>query len=311
MAQLNDPRNIEVLNYVAGRFVGQYEAAVPLFDAGFLHGKLVWSSPRLIGGRIFRLADHLEKIRRSAELNHFPVIPTSEDFITAIRETLLKNNMTDGVHVRVVLTAGDQVTASMDLAAVVNWDGTPSAPRIIIMPEYRDNVYDAKNGISLMTSTFKRPGPDTVDQVSHDNNQNASSRALAEAKRAGNTSSLMYDPEGFLAEAPASHVAIIKDGALRTPFVRCCPPGVTRKVILEICAANGIAAEEADITPDEIRAADEMFLMGTMSGPVAAISLDGKPVGSGEVGPVTLRLCDLYSQALVDPAHGFDLDLSD
>lgn len=307
MGQDPDSRNRDVLSYVAGQFVHQYEPAVPLFDSGFLHGKLVWSAPRLVRGRIFRLQDHLDKIRHSAEVNHFPIIPSHDEFIEAIRATLIKNNMTDGVHMRVVLTAGDQITASTDLAAVINWDGTLSKPRIIIMPEYRDMVYDAAKGITLMTSSFRRPGPDMVDQSSHDNNQNASSRALFEAKHAGKTSSLMYDEESFLAEAPASHVAIVKDGTLRTPYVRCCPLGVTRKVILELCNANGIPAQEADITPDEVRGADEAFLMGTMSGPVGAIELDGRPVGNGKVGSVTLRLYELYNQALVDPSQGYDI----
>ena len=307
MGQKSDPRNRDVLSYVAGKFVRQYEPAIPLFDSGFLHGKLVWSAPRLVRGRLFRLHDHLDKIRHSAEINHFPVIPSHDEFISAIRETLNKNDMTDGVHVRVLLTAGDQATASMDLEAVMNWDGTHSKPRIIVMPEYRDMVYDAANGITLMTSSFKRPGPEVVNQASHDNNQNASSRALYEAKQAGKTSSLMYDDDGYLAEAPASHVAIIRDGKLRTPHVRCCPPGVTRKVILELCNAHGIPVGEADITSDEVRSADEVFLMGTMSGPVGAIELDGRPIGNGKVGEVTLRLYDLYKRALIDPSQGFDI----
>lgn len=307
MPTKHDPRNRDVWHYVAGAFVRQYNAAVPLFDAGFLHGKLVWSAPRLVDGRVFRLIDHLDKIRHSAELNHFPVIPPHEAFIAAIRETLVKNEMRDGVHVRVLLTAGDQITASMDLAAVINWNGSPSEPRIIVMPEYRGMVYDAAHGVTLMTSSFKRPGPDMADQTSHDNNQNASSRALYEAKRAGKTSSLMYDADGFLAEAPASHVAIVTDGVVRTPHVRCCPPGVTRKVLLELCRANGIPSEEADLTREDVAAADEIFLMGTMSGPVGAISLDDKPIGNGTVGPVTRRLYDLYDQALHDPSQGYDI----
>ncbi|HKI74105.1 MAG TPA: aminotransferase class IV, partial [Pseudomonadales bacterium] len=164
--------------------------------------------------------------------------------------------------------------------------------------------------VSLMTSSFKRPGPDMVDQASHDNNQNASARALAEAKRAGHTSSLMYDAQGYLAEAPASHVAIVTAGKLLTPFVRCCPPGVTRKVLLELCHAHDIPAAEADITPDAVSEADEIFLMGTMSGPVGAIRLDGRPVGQGVVGPVTRQLSALYQSALVDPSQGVDMGLS-
>ena len=96
------------------------------------------------------------------------------------------------------MTPGTQVTASMDLAAIIDWQGEPSEPQVIVMPEYRGGVYDSQAGIDLVTSSFKRPGPDTVDQTSHDNNQNASSRALAEAKRLGATSALMYDPRVIL-----------------------------------------------------------------------------------------------------------------
>ena len=304
---MTDPRNQHVKHYINGRFVSQYEAAIPLFDAGFLHGKQVWSAPRLINNHIFRFQDHLDKIRHSAEINFFPDIPSDEVIIDAVRETLAYNQMNDGVHVRILVTPGTQVTASMDLAAIIDWQGEPSEPQVIVMPEYRGGVYDSQAGIGLVTSSFKRPGPDTVDQTSHDNNQNASSRALAEAKRLGATSALMYDPEGYLAEAPASHVAIVKDGRFLTPHVRCCPPGVTRQVLLEACVTLGIESCEADLTPEDIEEADEIMLLGTMSGPVGAVSLDQKTVGSGVVGPVTQRLQHQYQQMLIDPHHGYPI----
>ena len=304
-----DPRNRTVQHYMDGRFFNQYEGALPLFDAGFLHGKVVWSAPRLIQGRLFRLQDHLDKIRHSAELNRFPAIPDDSALIDAIRTTLARNRMFDGVHVRVLLSAGNQISASMDLAALIDWDGVVSTPRLIVMPEYRSNVYNATDGIRLITSSLKRPGPDTVDQTSHDNNQNASSRALAEAKQAGATSALMYDPDGFLAEAPASHVGLVIDGELLTPHVRCCPPGVTRRVLLELAASHGLPAREADLSAAEVARAQEVFLMGTMSGPVGAIALDGRPVGDGTVGPVTRRLTAWYEQALTDPGQGTALGL--
>ena len=304
---MTDPRNQHVKHYINGRFVSQYEAAIPLFDAGFLHGKQVWSAPRLINNHIFRFQDHLDKIRHSAEINFFPDIPSDEVIIDAVRETLAYNQMNDGVHVRILVTPGTQVTASMDLAAIIDWQGEPSEPQVIVMPEYRGGVYDSQAGIGLVTSSFKRPGPDTVDQTSHDNNQNASSRALAEAKRLGATSALMYDPEGYLAEAPASHVAIVKDGRFLTPHVRCCPPGVTRQVLLEACVTLGIESCEADLTPEAIEEADEIMLLGTMSGPVGAVSLDQKTVGSGLVGPVTRRLQHQYQQMLIDPHHGYPI----
>lgn len=302
-----DPRNRGIENWVDGRFVARDAPALPLFDSGFLHGKQVWSAPRLVQGRVFRLADHLDKIRHSAELNYWPIIPDDAELIAAIRATLRHNNMRDGVHVRIMLTAGTQITASMDIAAVVDEFGMPSKPCIIIAPEYRDAVYDAVGGISAISSRLLRPGPETVDQRSHDNNQNASSRACIEAKRAGAVTALMYDQSGFLAEAFASHAAIVRDGCLLTPFVRACPDGVTRKVIFELCAAHGIAAREADLTPADVAGADELMILGTMSGPVAVTSLDGQSIGSGKIGPVTRQLSGLYAAAQLDPNQGVAL----
>ena len=307
MSQKPDPRNADVQHYIDGKFVSRTEAALPLFDSGFLHGKQVWSAPRLVQGRLFRLQDHLNKIRHSAELSYWPIIPSDEQIIAAVRETLVRNRMVDGVHVRIMLTAGTQITASMDIAAVCDEFGHPSPPRIIVAPEYRGAVYANESGISAITARLKRPGPDMVDQRSHDNNQNASSRACSEAKSAGVTTSLMYDGQGFLAEAFASHAAIVKNNRLLTPFVRACPEGVTRQVILELCALHGIDAQEADLTPQEVAQADELMILGTMSGPVPVVNLDGKPLGDGKVGAFTGRLSKLYAQAQLDPAQSFDI----
>lgn len=306
MTQPFDPRNKTVLNWVDGDFVPRFDPAIPVYDSGLMHGKLVWSSPRLVRQRVFRLMDHLEKIRRSAELNFWPRIPSDDEMIAAIRATLFKNRMEDGVHIRIMLTAGNQLTASMDIASVVDEEGKPSQPRLIIAPEYRTAVYDT-NGISAITSSVLRAGPETVDQRSHDNNQNASARACHEAKQRGVTTALMYDAQGFLAEASASHVAIVRSGRLFTPRIRCCPEGVTRRVILELCTSNGIHAEEADISSADVRDADELFIMGTMSGPVAVMTLDGHPVGDGRIGPVTRRLCDLYATAMLDESQSYPI----
>ena len=302
-----DRRNAQVEHYIDGRFVSRTQAALPIFDSGFLHGKQVWSAPRLVQGRLFRLQDHLNKIRHSAELNYWPLIPSDEQITAAVRETLVRNSMHTGVHVRIMLTAGDQITASMDIAAVCDEFGKPSTPRIIVAPEYRDAVYNAEGGIQAITSRLKRPGPDMVDQRSHDNNQNASSRACVEARQAGVTTALMYDGQGYLAEAFASHAAIVKNNQLLTPFVRACPEGVTRKVILELCAEAGIDAMEADITEADVSNADEVMVLGTMSGPVAVVAIDDQLVGDGTIGSLTRRLSSLYLRAQQDPAQGFEI----
>ena len=304
MTRALDPRNVSVLNWVDGQFVSRHDPAVPVYDSGFMHGKHVWSSPRLVRRRIFRFGDHLHKIRHSAELNFWPRIPSDQEIVAAVRATLVRNGMDDGVHIRIMLTAGNQLTASMDLGAVVDESGAPSRPRIIVAPEYRAAVYDVA-GVKAITSSYVRAGPETVDQRSHDNNQNASARACHEAKQRGVTTAFLYDAQGFLAEAFASHAAIVEGGRLLTPHVRCCPEGVTRRVILELCAANGIDADEADLTRDRVEAADELMIMGTMSGPIGVTEMDGHPVADGTVGPVTRRLDELYRAAMLDPAQSF------
>ena len=173
-----------------------------------------------------------------------------------------------------------------------------------VTPEVGQEICE-RRGIKAMTSSYLRAGPETVDQRSHDNNQNASARACHEAKRNGVTTALMYDAQGFLAEAFASHAAIVEKGTLYMPRVRCCPEGVTRRVILELCAAHGIDAEEADLPKDRVEAADELMILGTMSGPVAVTELDGRPMSDGTIGPVTRRLDDLYAAAMLDPAQSY------
>jgi len=92
-----------------------------------------------------------------------------------------------------------------------------------------------------------------------------------------------------------------------TPRVRCCPEGVTRRVMLELCASNAIDAEEADISKADVQAADELFIMGTMSGPVAVTELDGRQVGDGKIGPTTRRLYELYRAATRDPDQSYPI----
>eukprot|EP00040_Diaphanoeca_grandis_P022257 m.119281 g.119281 ORF g.119281 m.119281 type:complete len:317 (-) comp28721_c0_seq1:389-1339(-) len=310
MASKLDERNKEIFAIVDGKIVPRDQATVNVWDSGFLHGKQIWSSPRLINGKIFRFQDHLNKMNHGIKAMHCPIVPSDEDFIDAVRKVLVANNMQgkSGVHVRIVFTPGTQATASMNMKAVVDWDGKPAAPRIIVMPEWRGmgTVYDTVKGEKAIISKYRRPSALYADQTIHSNNQIHSSLACDEACHAGVAAALMLDADGFFAETHASHMAIVKDGVFYTPFVRCCPPGVTRKVLLELCEANGIPAKEDDIVLERLFDADEVMVLGTMSGPIAITHVDDKPIGTAEIGPLTTRLKELYTHALVDEKNLFD-----
>jgi branched-chain amino acid aminotransferase len=311
MAYKIDDRNKDLFAIVDDVIVPRAQATVPIWDSGFLHGKQIWSSPRLINGKIFRFQHHLDKIRHGIQAMNCSNVPEDKVFIDAVRKVLAANNMqgATGVHIRIIYTPGTQVTASMNMKAVVNWDGTPAAPRIIVMPEWRgmETVYDTVKGEKAIVSTFRRPSPQFADQRIHSNNQIHSSLACDEAVRAGVAAAIMLDADGYLAEAHASHMAIVKDGVFYTPHVKCCPPGVTRKVLLEICEANGIEAHEDDIVLDRMFDADEVMVMGTMSGPIAITHVDEKPIGSGEIGKMTMQLKSLYTEAMTSEKNLFDI----
>lgn len=312
MAYKIDERNKNLFAIVDDDIVPRSQAVIPIWDSGFLHGKQIWSSPRLVNGKIFRLDDHLKKIRHGIEAMNCIVIPTDDEFVSAIRKVLVANHMegATGVHIRIVFTPGTQVTASMNMKAVVNWDGTPSPPRIIVMPEWRgmETVYDTIKGEkAIVSKLYRRPSPRYADQRIHSNNQIHSSLACDEATSKGVAAAIMLDEDDNLAEAHASHIAIVKDGVFFTPLVKCCPPGVTRKVLLEICNDNNIEAHEEDIAVDRMFDADEVMIMGTMSGPIAITHVDDQRIGNGEIGPVTATLKRLYVEAMTDEKNLFDI----
>ena len=109
---------------------------MPIWDSGFLHGKQIWSSQRLVNGKIFRLQDHLDKMSHGIRAMNCQNVPKDQVFIDALHKFLIANKMqgATGVHIRIIYTPGTQVMASMNMHAVVNWDGTPAPLRIIVMP---------------------------------------------------------------------------------------------------------------------------------------------------------------------------------
>jgi branched-chain amino acid aminotransferase len=314
MAFKIDERNKDLFVIVDDEIVPRSEAKISVWDSGFLHGKQIWSSPRLVNGKVFRLQDHLQKIRHGIEAMNCKIVPSDDDFIVAIRKVLKANKMegATGVHIRIIYTPGTQVTASMNMKAVVGWDGQVSQPCIIVMPEWRgmETTYDSIKGEkAIVSKLYRRPSPKYADQRIHSNNQIHSSLACDEAAARGVAAAIMLDEDDNLAEAHASHVAIVKNGVFYTPLVKCCPPGVTRKVLLELCERNGIEAHEEDIQVNRLYDADEVMIMGTMSGPIAITHVDGFPIGNAndQVGPVTTTLKRLYIEAMLHDENLFDI----
>jgi branched-chain amino acid aminotransferase len=170
-----------------------------------------------------------------------------------------------------------------------------SGPTLIILAEHKAPVYD-RGGITLITSSVRRPPPDVLDPKVHHNNLLPSILAKIEANAAGADDALMLDMRGFVAETNATHVFIVRGGAVLTPRTVACPEGITRGVVLELCREHGISYGERDLSLTEIYRAEEMFCTGTMGELAPVVRVDGRTLGAGAAGPVTLRLMELFRE---------------
>jgi branched-chain amino acid aminotransferase len=289
MRQTPDERNEDLIVYVDGELVPRDEAGVSPFDSVVQGGDGVWEGLRLYEGTIFRLLDHLERLRNSAKALAFDEIPSTEHLIEELRHTLEANDMHDDVHVRLTLTRGEKVTSGMDPR--LNTMG----PTLIILPEYKTPVYD-KSGLSFITSSIRRFPPDCLDPKIHHNNLLQSILAKIEANQAGADAALMLDRDGFIAEGHGTHVFIVDDGTVITGPTHACPEGITRQTVLDLCARHDIPHTVRPLTVMEAYRADEMFCSGTMGELAGITSLDGRTIGTGAIGPMTQHLSSLYAE---------------
>lgn len=288
MLQKFNPANRDILVNINGKLVHRDQAAISPFDSSVQGGDAVWEGLRVYGGRIFRLSAHLDRLRSSALALAFAEIPAHDRIRAAIRQTLEANSMHDNVHIRLTLTRGVKITSGMDPRL------NQSGPTLIVLAEHKAPVYDT-GGLSLITSSVRRFAPDMLDPKIHHCNLIQSILAKIEANAAGADDAVMLDPRGFVAETNATHLFLVDDaGRVLTPRVVACPEGITRRVVLDLCATNGIPHEERDLSLTEFYRAQEVFCTGTMGELAGVNRIDGRTIGDGRIGPTTGRLTTLF-----------------
>ena len=289
MLQTRDERNRDLIVNVGGKLTHRDRAMVSPFDSVVQGGDAVWEGLRLYAGRIFRLDEHLARLRDSAKALAFERIPSAALITEQIRRTVAANGMRDGVHIRLTLTRGMKITSGMDPR--LNQDG----PTLIVLAEYKDPVYEP-SGITLVTASVRRPAPDCLDPKIHHNNLLPSILAKIEANVAGADDAVMLDHRGFIAETNATHIFLVTGGTLATPTTVSCPEGITRAVVLDLAAAAGLDYVTGDYTLPQLYTADEAFVTGTMGGLVPVLAVDGRVIGDGKPGPVTGQLTALFAE---------------
>jgi len=288
LQQFND-KNRDLIVNINGRLVHRDQAGISPFDSAVQGGDAVWEGLRLYDGRIFKLHEHLARLRRSATALSFAEIPPNEKIIREIKRTLAANQMRDGVHIRLTLSRGLKITSGMDPRL------NQSGPTLIVLAEHKAPVY-AKSGLQLITSKMRRPPAEILDPQIHHANLLNSILAKIEANAAGADDAILLDLRGFVAETNATHLFLVRQGEVATSRVLACPEGITRATVLEICAAEKIPHREADLTIEEFYTADEVFCTGTMGELAGVIGIDRRTIGNGEIGPMTRRLSESYTR---------------
>ena len=287
MLQKFDERNRDLLININGRLVHRDSAGVSPFDSVVQGGDAVWEGLRLYSGRIFRLTEHLDRLRDSAAALAFASIPSHDHIIREIERTLSANGMRDGAHIRLTLTRGVKVTSGMDPRL------NQAGPTLIILAEHKPPVYD-KSGLRLITAGIRRIPPECLDQKIHSCNLLNSILAKIQANAAGADDALMLDSRGFLAETNATHIYVARRGVVATPTTGSCPEGITRQVVIELCRGLDIDFQVRDISLAEAYRADELFCSGTMGELAPVIALDGRAIGEGAAGPIYRRLSEAF-----------------
>lgn len=293
-----DPRNDEVLVYVDGRLVPRAEASVSVFDSGFVLGDGVWEGLRLVQGRLISLAAHLDRLYEGAASIALDIGLSREQLTQALRDTLAANRMTDGVHVRLMVTRGVKRTPNQDPRFVIG------PPTIVIVAEYKTPAARAgERGLRLLTSTFRTSTPDVFDLRLNSHSRLNLIQALIQAIHAGADEALMLDPRGFVASCNSTNFFIVRSGTLWTSTGAYSFKGITRRTVIDAWREAGGTARECDFTLAEVYTSDEAFVTGTLGGITPVTFVDGRRIGSGAPGPVTARAAALYARAALEGAE--------
>ena len=274
--------------FIDGAIVDRAEARISVVDHGLLYGDGVFEGMRAHGGVVFAIERHLERLARGARALHLEL----PDGIEGIREVVLRTLEADGGgdrYLRLLVTRGD---------GPLGLDPTRcERPRVVCIVDTIALFSDEKRaaGLSLITSSFRRPPPDVLDPRIKTLNYLNNVQAKGEAVRQGADDALMLNLRGHVAETSVANVFVVRDGLLVTPPVTDgCLDGVTRGTVIECARELGILFVERTLGRMDVFGADEVFMTGTGAGIVRISKLDGERIGGEALGEVTVQLSEAY-----------------
>jgi len=286
-----DARNEALLIYLNDRVVPKAEAVVSVYDSGFMLGDGVWEGLRLYNGVWAFLDEHLDRLFEAATAIDLDIGKTREEVRTALEQTRIANEMTTNAHARLMVTRGPKARPFQHPSLSQN------GPTFVIIIEHSQPKIPRP--IKLATVPHLRGLPMTQDPKLNSHSKLNCILACIAAEKAGADEGLMLDVNGFVNTTNACNFFIVRKGAVWTSTGDYCMNGITRQKVIDLCRANDISVFERNYSLVDTYGADEAFLTGTFGAQTPVSHIDGRQIGTGEMGPMTMRLRELYKK-LVD-----------
>ncbi len=278
--------------WIDGQLVAREDAKISVYDHGLLYGDGVFEGIRVYNGRIFESEAHFRRLYDSARAIRLEIPYTAQELVGATMQTVKACGFTD-CYVRLVVTRG------------VGYLGlNPNKcerPTVFIIADtidmYPREMYE--NGMSIITATVIRNHPNAIPPRVKSLNYLNNILAKIEAADAGVPEAVMLNHDGNVAECTGDNIFVVRDGVVSTPTTTDgILEGITRNVIIRLCRQNNIPVVERSLQRVDLYIADEMFLTGTAAEVIAVTKVDGRPVGTGKVGPITRRLIELFHKCV-------------
>ncbi|MBT8410393.1 MAG: D-amino acid aminotransferase [Octadecabacter sp.] len=288
----DDPRNQDILIWVNGTLKHRSEATVSVYDSGFMLGDGIWEGMRLYDGTWAFLDEHMDRLFEASKAIDLDIGMDRAGVVSALLETQSANNMQSDVHARLMITRGVKVLPFQHPSL------SRSGPTMVIIMEH--SKPKIPRPITLATVPHLRGLPMTQDPKLNSHSKLNCILACIAAEKAGADEALMLDLHGFVNTTNACNFFIVRKGAVWTSTGDYCMNGITRQKVIDLCRANDIPVFERNFSLVDTYGADEAFLTGTFGAQTPVNAIDGRQIGTGEMGPVTARIRDLYKGLFSD-----------
>ena len=285
-----DARNDNILIYVNGKIVPKSEAVVSVYDSGFMLGDGIWEGLRLYNGKWAFLNEHLDRLFEASLAIDLDIEMNRQEVFQALEKTRNANNILSNAHARLMITRG------VKKRPFQHPNLSQSGPTFVIIIEH--SKPKLPRPINLATVPHMRGLPMTQDPKLNSHSKLNCIIACIAAEKAGADEALMLDINGFVNTTNACNFFIVRKGVVWTSTGDYCMNGITRQKVIDICKSNGIEVFERNFSLVDTYGADEAFLTGTFGAQTPVGMIDGRKIGSGELGPVATQIRSLYKELI-------------